>query len=100
MPKDTGASFFAGARRNFAGHDVAHSAEAKFPFFHFSFHLFSVLGPRAFGHDHKRAEISSGITRANSVRHFLEIERNFGDQDDIRTSSQSAVKGDPASDAA
>src|SRR5438105_6027818 len=96
MSKTTGASSLTGSRSNFPRHDVAHSTQAKFALLHFSFHLLAVLWPRAFGHDNQRAEIASGITRSNGIRHFFEIEGNFGDQNDIGTSSQSSMKRNPA----
>src|SRR5438477_3213043 len=96
MSEDTGASFLPGARRNFARDNVADAAEPKFAFFHFSFHLLSVFRSRPFGHDNKRAEIASGITRSNGLGNFLKVEGDFGNQNDIRTSSQSAMKRDPA----
>src|SRR5438309_8887190 len=96
MSEDTGASFLPGARRNFARDNVADAAEPKFAFFRLSFYLLSVLRPCAFGHQHKKTEIAGGITRSNSIRHFLKVEGNFGNQNDIRTTSQSTMKRDPA----
>src|SRR5438477_1006410 len=96
MPKYTRASFLASTRCNFAGDNVPHATEAKFAFLHLTFDLLSVFRPRAFGDDDKRAEVASGVSRANSIRHFFEIKRDFGNQNDVGASGQSSMKRDPS----
>src|SRR5438552_17100972 len=97
MSKDTRASFLTSTRCNFVRNDVPHATKAKFAFLHLALDLLSVFRPRAFGDDDKRAEVASGVSRANSTCYFFEIKRDFGNQNDVGAASQSAMKRDPAS---
>ena len=51
---------------------------------------------RAFGCDHDAEISSAGVALANRFGHLVNIERNFGDQNDVGAAGDAAISRDPA----
>src|SRR5919108_5091976 len=105
MAQNHGASFEASAMLDFAGEDVADSAQARVPEFVFAHILHDgsavfrvdVRGKLCpFGYDHNAEVAAAGVAQTDRLRDFLDIERNLRDQDYIRAAGHSAVDGNPS----
>src|SRR5437870_5342473 len=96
MAEYTGAGFFAGALRNLACHHLGDAAETKCAALNVAFDLLTVLGSRAFGHDHNRAKVAGGMPRLDRGGDFFVIEWDLRDENDVGAAGDAAVQGDPA----
>jgi len=72
MSKNACARFLSSAFGNFAGNDVADSAEPKFAAFDIAFDLLTVFWPRPFRHHDKRPEPTRGVAFFNRSDNFIQ----------------------------
>src|SRR6267378_2097906 len=100
MAENTAARFLSSAFWNLAGHDFTDSAETKFAAFHITLYLFAVFWSRAFSDHNNCSQIASRLARLDHAGDLVEIEWNFRNQNNIRSSSNAAVQRDPAGMAA
>src|SRR4029079_4542567 len=96
MPENATARFFSSAFGNLARDDFTDSAKAKFAAFHVAFDLFAMFWSRTFSDHNNTPQISSRLTRFDHARDFVEIEWNFGNQNNIGAACDAAVQRDPA----
>jgi hypothetical protein len=96
MAKNAAARFFTGASGDLTRHELGNSAEPKFAAFHVLFHLFAMFWPRAFCDDYDRTQITGRLARLDHARDFVEVEWDFGNQDNIGAAGDAAVQCDPA----
>src|SRR5947207_12444642 len=96
MAEHTAARLFSGAPGNFARHDFANSAQPKLACLHVALHLFAMFRSRAFRDYHYRSQTTSSLPRLDHAGDLVVIERNFGNQNDVRATGYTAMQRDPA----
>src|SRR6266516_8142974 len=100
MAENAAARFFSSAFCNLARHDFPDSAETKFAAFHVALYLFAVFWSRAFSDHNNCSQIASRLARLDHAGDLVEIEWDFRNQNNIRSSSNAAVQRNPAGMAA
>src|SRR4029453_1460892 len=100
MAENAAAGFFSSAFCNLVCDDFPDSAETEFSAFHVTLYLFAVFWSRAFTDHNNCSQITSRLARLNHAGDLVEIERNFRNQNNVRSSSDAAVQRDPAGMAA
>src|SRR6267143_4538321 len=100
MAKNAAARFLSSAFCNLACDDFTDSAETKFAAFHVTLYLFTVFWSRAFSDHNNCSQVTSHFARLHHAGDLVEIEWNFRNQNNIRSSSNAAVQRDPAGMAA
>src|SRR4030095_686308 len=100
MAENAAAGFFSSAFCNLVSHASPDPAEMKFAAFHVALYLFAVFWSRAFSDHNNCSQITSRLARLNHAGDLVEIERNFRNQNNVRSSSDAAVQRDPAGMAA
>src|SRR5262245_20225510 len=97
MAENATTRFFTCAYRDFARDDFADTPQSKLATFHVPFHLFAVLRSRAFSSDNHSSKVTGRFARIDHARDFLVIERDFGNQNDIRATGNAALQRYPPS---
>src|SRR6185312_1605975 len=96
MPKNDAACLLPSALCNLVRNDFTDPAKAKFAAFHIAFDLFAMFWSRTFSDHNNTPQIASRLTRFDHARDFVEIEWNFGNQNNIGAACDAAVQRDPA----
>src|SRR4029077_14549604 len=87
--------FFTGTFRDFARDNFANPTKPKLATFHVAFHLFAVFRSRTFRSDNHSPEVTGHFARIDYVRDLFVIERDFGNQNDIGATGDTALQRDP-----
>jgi hypothetical protein len=88
--------FFTGTFRDFARDNFANTPQPKLATFHVAFHLFAVFRSRTFGSDDHSSKVAGRFARVDHARDFFVIERDFGNQNDIGATGDTALQCDPS----
>ena len=96
MPENAAARFFASALGDLTRDEFPDSAKPKFAAFYVLFHLFAMFWPRTFCDDYDGTEVTSRLARLDRARDFVEVEWNFGNQDNIGAPGDAAMQCYPA----
>src|SRR5438874_5119837 len=88
--------FFTGAHRDFARDNFANTAQPKLATFHVAFHLLAVFQSRAFRSNYHSSKVTGRFARIDHARDPVVIERDFGNQNDIGATGNTALQCDPS----
>src|SRR5439155_6523519 len=91
MTQNAAARFFISAFGDLMRHEFANSAEPKFAAFHVALHLLAMFWPRTFCDNHDRAQVTSRLTRLDHASDLIEVEWDFGNQNNIGAAGDAAV---------
>src|SRR5580704_8115004 len=100
MAENAAARFLPSSFCNLACDDLTDSAETKFAAFHVTLYLFAMFWSRAFSDHNNCSQITSRLARLDHAGDLVEIEWDFRNQNNVRSSSNAAVQRDPAGMAA
>ena len=96
VAKDAGADFLSGAVADFASNDFGNASEAVFAGGGLESADFAVPRFRSLGDDNHGALGAFLFAAQDFCCHFGKLKGNFRDENDVSTSCQTAVEGDPA----
>ena len=96
MAEHTAARLFSCALGNFARHDFANPTKSKLACLYVALHLFAMFRSCAFRDYDDRSQTTSNLPRLNHAGDLVVIERDFGNQNDIRSTGDAAMQRDPA----
>src|SRR6266536_3004017 len=96
MAENAAACFLVSAFRNLAGYNFADSSQTKFAAFDVTLYLFAMFWPRTFCDHNNGSQITGRLARLDHAGDLVEIEWNFGNQNNIGATSNAAVQSDPA----
>src|SRR5215472_10768135 len=97
MTENATTRFFTGAYRNFARDDFADTTQSKLATFHVPFHLSAMFLSRAFRSHNYSSKVTGRFARIDHARDFLVIERDFGNQNDVSATGDTALQRYPPS---
>jgi radical SAM protein with 4Fe4S-binding SPASM domain len=105
VTENDGAGFETGALLDLAGEDLADSTQAKMAEFvaadilqngGTALHVSAAGKLGAFGGNHDAEITATGVALANQLGDLIDVEGDFGDEDDVGAATDAAVSGDPA----
>src|SRR5947207_984643 len=96
MPKHAGTCFISGPLGDLTSNDVSNAAQLKFTALDIALDLLTVFRAGALSDDDERIERARSVAFLYRSGDLVVIERDLGNQNDIRAAGDAAVESDPA----